>query len=660
MELELKKSNAKRKIFIVVAVAIFIATLGISFGYFTSNVNIGGEGSSTNASTATIEDTTLVVDGLLNFSDINIYPGHKNVSKISVTATGDMKVLYNLTWKGTNTLNTPIKYFVYKTTTDESPSISCNARKEVLNGAYVYYEECTEKNFENLGEVVGAGTIISSSESTKYQLLVNEEIQATSEGEVVYYYVVLEYPDSGNQNTDINKKFNGEISVEIIMEEQTTKEVPTVLGTLTVNLERPNFYYTSEDADKGRVSCYYDGENVLNYEGGLTEETCQRIYQINLVDNGIIYNLYYDSTFENDFTYVGEGVWDGSSCTYEGSKVVDYHGNAITEEENCGAAYQYLNTTNQYLTMIEEVGSGTAEEIIGKTGIYEEITDNGATYYFRGAVENNYMEFAGFYWRIIRVNEDGTVRMIYNGDKDKIDTAGKEIVLTNGYNDSDTGYTSIAIGPDRLLNYEFNKENFTSEYVGYTYLEGAQRPNSSIIEREISLEENSEIKKILDNWYAENLQQYNNQIASGENAGFCNDREMANGYIWSSQPNDNIYYAATERLNNKTPTFECSNTNDLYQTKIGLITVDELTYAGAIISEFYGNMSYYLYTGSEYWTMSPVGFCNSTALMFNASSFGTIFTKNTTASSGVRPVINLLSNITIFGKGTINNIYKVS
>lgn len=88
--------------------------------------------------------------------------------------------------------------------------------------------------------------------------------------------------------------------------------------------------------------------------------------------------------------------------------------------------------------------------------------------------------------------------------------------------------------------------------------------------------------------------------------------------------------------------------------------MDELTYAGAIISEFYGNMSYYLYTGSEYWTMSPVGFCNSTALMFNASSFGTIFTKNTTASSGVRPVINLLSNITIFGNGTINNIYKVS
>ena len=39
----------------------------------------------------------------------------------------------------------------------------------------------------------------------------------------------------------------------------------------------------------------------------------------------------------------------------------------------------------------------------------------GTSYYYRGNVTNNYVKFADKYWRIIRINGDGTVRVIYDG-----------------------------------------------------------------------------------------------------------------------------------------------------------------------------------------------------------------------------------------------------
>ena len=48
-------------------------------------------------------------------------------------------------------------------------------------------------------------------------------------------------------------------------------------------------------------------------------------------------------------------------------------------------------------------------------GMYFAEDNDGKTYYYRGSVSGNYVKFAGFYWRVIRVNGDGTVRLIYNG-----------------------------------------------------------------------------------------------------------------------------------------------------------------------------------------------------------------------------------------------------
>ena len=290
--------------------------------------------------------------------------------------------------------------------------------------------------------------------------------------------------------------------------------------------------------------------------------------------------------------------------------------------------------------------NGTARTCGEETvGIYEETTSKGTTYYYRGDVENNYLVFANKYWRIIRINEDGTVRIIYSGEKSEVDAAGKETVLANGYNDNDTNYLVTTLSG-------YGLGNRRSEYVGFTYTEGLQRPINT------NSGDPSRIKTVLDDWYNNNLQVYDDMIVS--TPGFCNDREMASGYSWSSEPSDEIHYAAYERLYvNNQPTFECSNSNDLYQTKIGLITADEVVFAGG--NGRNSNRGYYLYVGEphNFWTMTPSMFLSSGSVVFFGGRLLNPKGAYISYSFGVRPVINLSSDVTMTGTGTIQDPYVV-
>ena len=320
-----------------------------------------------------------------------------------------------------------------------------------------------------------------------------------------------------------------------------------------------------------------------------------------------------------------------------------------------GAPEEVPPSSKDYIIATSKMGEGTPNFAHtscssgcneATVGLYEETTSKGTTYYFRGDVEDNYLEFAGFYWRIIRINEDGSIRLIYSGNKEEIDAAGKETVLANGYDDSSTKYTQIGTSG-------FNDSRYGNEYAGYTYSIGYQRPSDNP-----NGETDSTIKEVLDNWYSTNIgnnNDYDSKVVSSP--GFCNDREVANGYTWSST--GGVYYAAYERLFNGTISLECSNSNDLYITKIGLITADEVWYAGA--SSGFDNYKYYLYTGNDYSTMSPYQYHSLTGLfILKVSTLGLVDRNAANSSIGVRPVINISSDVTITGSGTISDPYVVS
>ena len=200
-------------------------------------------------------------------------------------------------------------------------------------------------------------------------------------------------------------------------------------------------------------------------------------------------------------------------------------------------------------------------------------------------------------------------------------------------------------------------------YAGYMYQSGQVH----------GLESSSIIKGVLDTWYQDNLQSYTDKIS--RDAGFCGDREpstsqtISNG-LGGSRTTTTYYGAYIRLVSNKAPTFECQNDSDLYTVSssnqgnkaldypIGLISVDEVAYAGGVYNT--ANNSYYLYSNSRYWTMSPYYFSlyayYPVFLVEISVSFGNSMTGGTW---GVRSVINLASDVRISGSGTTSDPYTV-
>ena len=290
--------------------------------------------------------------------------------------------------------------------------------------------------------------------------------------------------------------------------------------------------------------------------------------------------------------------------------------------------------------------------------------DYGTSYYFRGNVTNNYVKFAGFYWRIIRINGDGSIRMIYAGDADVIDgLSNKEEVLANGYDDASTGYTQIGTSA-------YNSSYNDNAYVGYMY----GTPGSSSYGETHSNNNDSVIKTKIDSWYEENIKdtEYEQYLSD---TLFCNDRSFAsnntgtgNGVVETCY---RWYYGPWDISGQQFPKLICSQQNDRFTVnneKIGnrnltyaiaLATVDEILLAGGYNDS---NYNYYLYTGTAYWTMSPSGFIGGVARIRNMHTAGAAdyFDDVNYSRLGVRPVINLKPNSLKSGDGTALNPYMLS
>ncbi len=338
-----------------------------------------------------------------------------------------------------------------------------------------------------------------------------------------------------------------------------------------------------------------------------------------------------------------------SYCTYKDGSTID--GLTLKYDSNTKAFSISPYTTKGtkcYLDFTEKASAG--DTILGNVevnegtpnfsqtattdeGVYKTEDNQGTSYYFRGAVTNNYVSFAGYYWRIIKINGDGSIRIIYDGTS----------AHANGESSSDRQTGTSA----------FNSTYNRSYYVGYTYQADAQRPSSQ------NSGTASTIKGVLDNWYSTNIAGKGLDDKVVSTPGFCNDRNTASGSNWVSS-GSTFYYAAYDRVYGSTqPTLQCSNTNDIYTTKVGLITADEVMYAGGTTSS---NNSYYLYTGQNYWTMSPyLAASSGYARVFDVWSDGYLYYYRVDNSSGVRPVLNLSADVTISsGDGTMNSPYIVS
>ena len=229
--------------------------------------------------------------------------------------------------------------------------------------------------------------------------------------------------------------------------------------------------------------------------------------------------------WEGDRLYLDNLQNKGTSC-YLYFKIYE-----PTAKDIILSHYDTVLTRSDFSTAVTDTTTGTIYKSLDSS----QYDNDGEVYYFAGNPQDNWVQFGGFYWRIIRINGDGTIRIIYNGTS----------TATTG--------TSTQLSSTSAFNSSYNN----NVYVGFKYTSGSVHGTGT----------NSTIFTALNSWYSSNLASYADDIDM--NAGFCNDRYPSTSSSTSNGSGGTgtttTYYAAYIRLNtNKAPTFSCKTSSDLF------------------------------------------------------------------------------------------------
>ena len=450
-----------------------------------------------------------------------------------------------------------------------------------------------------------------------------------------------------------------------------TKEITIEVNGMNGN----NHFATETNFDHASIQSYYDSTNkYYKLVEGATIQSLGTEQSVRWKIIGRYYNLNVSQAQLGGKNFTGKIYAISKGCSSEDGTTVK-KGYETILANNGGAASMTTLTSTDFATVT------TASD----KGMYKAQDDLGTSYYFRGAVDNNWLKYGKYtkdmyncnngsisatdtgnsctkiassgddiYWRIIRINGDGSIRMIYSGVTPP--TESTKVIKTTD--------TSLGNSP-------FNQKYNSAEYVGYMYEIGKQHGTSK----------SSDIKTFLDNWYA-NYTDLNKTGTKITDQIYCNDRTASTSDVAYSTTNyttltswnstgTKYYYGANGRVWNSpvSPDYKCPVASDKFTKTtakgngklsypVGLITADEITFAGLPAGR--ANNSFYLYTRDYYWAGSPYDFFGSSSIEFRVGGGGDLGSNDVYYVRGVRPVVSLSSKVKLSGNGTYNDVYVVS
>ena len=365
-----------------------------------------------------------------------------------------------------------------------------------------------------------------------------------------------------------------------------------------------------------------------------TETNTKRLYKATeqIGTNPVKDVYYFAGDAKNNWVKFGKET--KSSCTYKGKDVLFATKTNQTPENET----ECTSTNICYLGQDGAYYVGLTESECSGIDLAKWITEK-ATW--------NGISTKDIYWRIIRTNADGSIKLLYVGTSP----------------DTENAYIRIS---------SFNGESNDPMYVGYKYGTTGSLENNRLNTND------STIKTYVDNWYKNNLTAYTKYLSN--DAVYCNDRNLASGQAYSTTKGFN--YASYERIRtNKQPTYNCTNMSDAFSVNntsakldypIGLMTADELSYAGgeyrktltAPYAWYYTNANgESSYGSSAFWALSPNHWSGSDSnVWFVIGSNGPGLLNDTFVARGfaLRPSLSLSScNLISRGDGSPENPYVV-
>lgn len=481
-------------------------------------------------------------------------------------------------------------------------------------------------------------------------------------------------------NLEYDLEVNGEETNTLTVPANSTNDFIVTLSNPNNREARFNFYYEDtlpDDVTVGYVPA--NGVNAvaeakginLSSDGSSGSSNTYRIQVKNDTDNEITVTLGAEVGLDyNDLT-LPENTQTVDEIELSPVAKTVLSANAIQDDSE--DMFNYVNDNALYASLNDDSKNSTSNSESTVSGLYAIEDDNGISYYFRGNVLNNNVQFGEYdndyyiyqsganyyqseescieagnstctrvklaskgdkmYWKIVRINGDGSLRLIYNG----ISTTPNNSDLANSY--------AIGVTP-------YNLTSNDPKYTGYTYDNGTT----------------SFIKKEVDTWYSNTLGSNTNYDSKVLSNIFCSDSSGYKlGTDYGLDDTDYNVFASFNRLRQdlsnyakpNTPTLKCQETEETYggsyNLKAALITIDELNIAGLGS----GSTNYLSQDNTPlyYWTMTPAAFNNNNAFTWLDS----LDNVNVTNNYAIRPVINLsLENAFASGSGTTDDPYIVS
>ena len=685
--------NDKKTKTILLIISLLVLTIGLTYAYFSASVQgTGNANAEASATTATLGEVEFNGENTFDTTNIwrNIYPGFIGVQSFTIAPYKDGSGVYEIDLEANvpSAFGSDIKITLYKTSDATNNNIeSEEGSLTITNNQYVKQDTLT---ITGTLTKVYEGRLTDTDEEILEQvefLIENDEFTTpdTTPDDYYTYYVVYEYLDNENQNNQQGLDFDAKITVKYVIERN-----PTAADTLaSLQILNPSLTLTQSTASNPDFSelspstpptlnrltgISVTPSNYITYGDDVTYNSTTGIYTLT---NPITcqWSSCYQSLQDMYITPSGMAIGESTNIPVTESNPNVY--NAVVQVTSATSnSVDVIYYTDDKLNVIK-TGSWNAQP----SGLYSLKDDYGDSYYFRGAVTNNYVKFAGFYWRIIRINGNGSIRMIYSGNASVIDGLSNKLeVLANEYNDKNTRYKEIS-------ETNFNSTTDDNAYVGYMYGEiGAD--NYADAHDNIH---DSNAKTRLDLWYENNILNTNNEQYISDSL-FCNDRSIANQNVTNYYNNDPskiitytnegygdnyTIYGFNERINEQDKmelgnkmTFKCPQKNDAFTVSdilrgnvaltypIGLITADEEDIAGFGENE---QSTYYLHSRNNTFimTMTPDSYMYNSSQDYNAFSMATLATGMEGGHGIIRPVINLKPGSITSGNGTTENPFTV-
>ena len=436
----------------------------------------------------------------------------------------------------------------------------------------------------------------------------------------------------------------------------TTDEDNNVLGSLEPNTSSIVYLYVKNDSTSSNTITFNLNKKYTTLNNDLTSNIDTTDKYTPITAPGIPYSDEPETLkYKILYNYMNSDLYTPSTDTTTGTTT------GVEAFKNTTSNKLKLPISSSEVIKLSEITDFTSGESTEK-GLYQTEDDYGTRYYFRGASTKNYVSFANYVWRIVRINGDGSIRLILNSETDGPLDFDNSSYSNNTY-----------IGDNAYIGYMFGLTNQT------TY----DKTHRHVVK--------SNIMKSIDNWYESYIgSQYEKYLADNL---FCGDKTLAtsNNTSQSGYGTNTTYYAAYDRDNNKTPTLECAkgatNTYSRYSyststtTKgvslskdlthpIGMLSYDEVVFAGAgpIGSNGNGTNTYYLNDSTlnyDWWTMTPEYYDSGYPYIFTVDDYtGHIkhapsYCGGTSCGQTYRPVINLKAEVLATQDGTKTNPYEI-